>query len=98
MRPRMRALGTWATLKISVIGFNAVYNVNDKFVGAAGAYPSVGLKSAILQVHNNADGITDVAHWSGGAVPEPSTWALMIAGFGGVGAMLRRRRLAGTGA
>lgn len=25
-------------------------------------------------------------------VPEPTTWALMIAGFGGVGAMLRRRR------
>jgi hypothetical protein len=28
----------------------------------------------------------------GGAVPEPSTWALMIMGFGGIGAALRRRR------
>ena len=28
-----------------------------------------------------------------GAVPEPATWAMMIAGFGGVGAMMRRRRL-----
>jgi hypothetical protein len=27
-------------------------------------------------------------------VPEPATWALMIAGFGGAGAMLRRRRTA----
>lgn len=27
----------------------------------------------------------------GGAVPEPSAWALMILGFGGAGAMLRRR-------
>ena len=26
------------------------------------------------------------------AVPEPSTWALMILGFGGIGAILRRRR------
>ncbi|HLZ77584.1 PEPxxWA-CTERM sorting domain-containing protein [Phenylobacterium sp.] len=29
-----------------------------------------------------------------GGVPEPATWALMIGGFGGMGAMLRRRRQA----
>ena len=28
----------------------------------------------------------------GGAVPEPATWALMLLGFGGLGAMLRRQR------
>lgn len=34
-----------------------------------------------------------------GAVPEPSTWALLIGGFGAVGAMLRRqRRLAAVAA
>jgi hypothetical protein len=27
------------------------------------------------------------------AVPEPATWAMMIMGFGGVGALVRRRRL-----
>jgi len=30
------------------------------------------------------------------AVPEPATWALMILGFGGVGAALRRQRRAAT--
>ena len=29
-----------------------------------------------------------------GAIPEPTTWALMIGGFGAAGAMLRRRRSA----
>jgi hypothetical protein len=29
-----------------------------------------------------------------GYVPEPATWALMILGFGGAGAVLRRRKLA----
>jgi choice-of-anchor C domain-containing protein len=31
-----------------------------------------------------------------GPIPEPATWALMILGFGGVGAMIRRRRTAGV--
>jgi len=31
---------------------------------------------------------------AGTAVPEPTTWALMIMGFGSVGAMVRRRRTA----
>lgn len=30
------------------------------------------------------------------AVPEPATWAMMIGGFGVVGASMRRKRLAGT--
>jgi len=29
-----------------------------------------------------------------GAVPEPSTWAMMILGFGAAGTLLRRRRVA----
>jgi hypothetical protein len=28
----------------------------------------------------------------GGAVPEPATWAMMLIGFGGVGAAMRRSR------
>lgn len=30
----------------------------------------------------------------GAAVPEPGVWALMVLGFGGMGAMLRRHRAA----
>ncbi len=33
-----------------------------------------------------------VARVDAGGVPEPATWAMMLMGFGGLGAMLRRRR------
>lgn len=35
---------------------------------------------------------TGFATNGGGVIPEPATWAMMILGFGGIGAMLRRRR------
>jgi hypothetical protein len=38
-----------------------------------------------------SDGIGNTAP-GGGGVPEPSVWALMLIGFGGLGAALRRRR------
>jgi hypothetical protein len=38
--------------------------------------------------------IVDSFSVSGAAVPEPATWGLMLLGFGGLGAMLRRRRAA----
>jgi hypothetical protein len=34
--------------------------------------------------------------YSPGGVPEPASWALMILGFGGLGAVLRRKRAATT--
>jgi hypothetical protein len=37
-------------------------------------------------------GIDDLSYSTGGAVPEPATWALMITGFGMAGSALRRRR------
>jgi len=40
------------------------------------------------------DGCIDTSHPCGGGVPEPTPWALMIMGFGGVGAVIRRRHAA----
>jgi hypothetical protein len=34
----------------------------------------------------------DVQAFVQASVPEPATWAMMILGFGGVGALLRHRR------
>jgi hypothetical protein len=56
---------------------------NPHFGAGAGA----GLNSFTANGGGNFDAIT-------ASVPEPASWALMILGFGGAGAMLRRRRMA----
>ena len=43
---------------------------------------------------SNAGVFFDTVSVTGPGVPEPAAWALMIVGFGGVGAVLRRRRAA----
>ena len=44
-----------------------------------------------LNYHDETFVFTNVKG-GGGSVPEPTTWALMLVGFGGLGAMLRRSR------
>jgi len=40
---------------------------------------------------NDSFAIDDLRFAAGGGVPEPATWAMMLMGFGGLGAVLRRR-------
>ena len=42
----------------------------------------------------NNNGFAGVTFGAGGTVPEPTSWAMMIAGFGLVGAAMRRRAIA----
>jgi hypothetical protein len=42
-----------------------------------------------VRLFNNADGLALIA---GTGVPEPASWAMLIAGFGLTGAVMRRRR------
>ncbi|MGI4878389.1 MAG: SGNH/GDSL hydrolase family protein [Janthinobacterium lividum] len=54
------------------------------FATVDGTHPTAQIQAAIFR---------DVAHLTGlGTVPEPTSWAMMIAGFGMVGALLRRRQ------
>jgi hypothetical protein len=70
-------------------------NSNEKYAFfnfvVTGGYDQVTLRE------NGGGGFENDNHTVGiiaGAVPEPASWALMIAGFGLVGAAMRRRRMA----
>lgn len=52
----------------------------------------VDFTSVSFEFSRNAVDIRQVELGGITAVPEPATWALMIIGFGGAGAMIRRRR------
>lgn len=62
------------------IGFDQLY-LRYQSIDA----PTLGIRGG------SATGIPTLGGGPNGAIPEPTTWALMILGFGGAGAMLRRR-------
>jgi hypothetical protein len=86
------------------INGNDGFNHNNQYVQLAGASFVEGTNTLLFIVNNTNDGINggpsggptqvqfqgDVTYTP--AVPEPSTWAMMILGFCGVGFMAYRRK------
>lgn len=73
--------------------FDLIGSFSDQVRGNGGTFGSVDTFSLVgfsagASVGSGESSIT--------VVPEPTTWALLIAGFGGAGAMLRRRRAKDT--
>jgi len=66
-------------------------HVNGNFTVGAG-FIRLGLSDNTTIASGNDFGVDNIR--LNDAVPEPATWGLMIMGFGGLGAMLRRRRAA----
>ena len=58
---------------------------------STGAHPTAAFDQFTANGEWFADTVTVTASAIGG-VPEPSTWALMLIGFGGVGWLVSRRR------
>jgi hypothetical protein len=71
--------GTWASDSLVLIG-NNLGNTVAAHIGVCTTNPCTSFAA------------TGFATNGGGTIPEPATWAMMILGFGGIGAMLRRRR------
>jgi hypothetical protein len=61
------------------------WDINGNFVSFAALDPG-------SRYENWTFASQDIVPIGGGGVPEPSTWAMMLVGFGGLGAVLRRRR------
>ncbi len=67
-----------------------------KFTTPGGYNPAdygVTAQDSVFTILSQSGSQSFAIGWPGG-VPEPTTWALMLAGFGGMGAMLRRQRKA----
>jgi hypothetical protein len=85
----------WHTLGITLGGMGGfTYSLDGLDVGTAPGEGSATMGAVILQGYN-AGASYDIA-WDNltttiGSVPEPSTWAFLILGFGGVGAAMRRK-------
>ena len=69
-------------------------NVNTAFATGAGTY-SVTEKYTLTALSSGTERSASptITLATTAPIPEPATWALMIMGFGGAGAMLRRGRL-----
>ncbi|PZQ63703.1 MAG: hypothetical protein DI570_08050 [Phenylobacterium zucineum] len=84
----LASLGTYKFTYYYAFGAEGASTVQNDLLNA-GAQGGISLE--------HADGLAGGMGLSipgGAVVPEPSTWALMIGGFGLAGATLRRRRLA----
>src|SRR3982074_2673797 len=66
----------------NAVDYNVYFSASGSFCGSPGCYGS----------STNPDGPDTTITFSVTAVPEPSTWAMMILGFAGIGFMAYRRR------
>lgn len=96
----MIAPATIGSPNAGVLNFNpyidttAVFTItlpNASNLTIQGVQFSFGTSDTEFVANGHCTGNCPVVNPLGGGVPEPGAWALMILGFGGVGAMLRRR-------
>jgi hypothetical protein len=81
------------------IGDSALFSTQDLASGfSVGGYyfaapaPTFGPSGGFMPIIGDGQFVFELESFADTAVPEPAAWALMILGFGAVGAAIRRRR------
>ncbi|MBW8816571.1 MAG: PEPxxWA-CTERM sorting domain-containing protein [Caulobacterales bacterium] len=81
---------------ISTANDSSLYGYGGHMLWQTGTFDFVGSGHDVIRlaatIPGNGGVFFDKVSVSGGAVPEPAAWALMISGFGMAGTVLRRRR------
>lgn len=90
---------TQKTIPLTTNSYEVVYNVYGVYplYLPNRQYSYFYNQMASLEILSLPDTLINYSMTTHG-LPEPSTWALMILGFGGIGAAMRRRASAGRGA
>ena len=89
--------GNTYSLSIALAANTFSYSVGGATASFTSADPTASISSVILQGYNTStqrksyDIVRDDLNATG-AVPEPATWAIMLMGFGTMGASIRCRR------
>ena len=77
------------TLTLLPNGFFNAVAIDDQLID----YFSIAANGTIGDIRQiRIGGVTEINGGGGGEIPEPTTWAMMILGFGAAGASFRRRR------
>jgi hypothetical protein len=74
---------------------NGVFTINGNSISAGEAHGVIQFKgsfTSLTLLTNRTENWSGLTIGTSGVVPEPASWAMLIAGFGLVGATLRRRR------
>jgi hypothetical protein len=75
------------------LGFDISGRTGTAFLSFQDSLYTVDLGTGAASLVGQLGGAAGITDLTIGGVPEPTTWAFMIGGFGMVGAVLRRRRL-----